>query len=326
MNRLSKSFLVAALFLMGLFSFAQLYERPTEVVFEMTQLRYRPGVVFISPNYTTTIQFGALVQRSITSNDSLVEALVKDNIIYLRAKKPAGQTDLVVYAGNQTLMFKLAIESDTFLPRKYEVRYPINSDLYYGVPKRPTPSTPPIKPVNPTAPAQPAPPVKPHTKTPTPAPPTTSASNTGYDKSGEPLPASAPANDKPTSSDDKPTNNATTAVTPNASPKGIDFSAHATRTREGTTAVTYKISNKSTSPVVLDSAQLEVLDDQANAVKYQLIRLSTGKIVGRLAPGETEEAMIVVTAPNASSLTIKWPITYLGSGAHGLINVTVPVP
>lgn len=309
--------IVLALLSFAGFASAQVYERPTEIIFDMAQLRYRPGLVQISPNYTTTLVFDDIVQRSVTSDDSLIQALVKDNIIFLRAKKPAGQTDLVVNVGNQTLMFQLVVETDTFLPRKYTIRFPLRHDVYYGVPatKRTASLPPPPLPSRQTDATSTSAGQKP-VNNPEPETSTTTvtqeqASTTTYDKAGEPI--APPGNNSQDSS--KPASVSSPDNEPLAGTRNeIEFDTNATRTSEGTIAVTYKITNKSDEPIVLDTARLEVVDPSTNSpLDYQLVRLSVGTIAGRLSPGESEEAMIVINNPTLSAVEIRWPVIWLGS-------------
>ncbi|WP_287371997.1 hypothetical protein [Oceanithermus sp.] len=332
---MTKHIKVFVLFALALLASAQVYERPTEVVFEMTQLRYRPGVVYISPNYLTILVFDENVQRVLSSKETLMQAITKDNLVYLRAQKPAGQTDLVVYAGNQTLLFRVVVESETLLPRKYVIRWPLGSGLYYGVPQRPTMSTPSMPAPSPR-PSTPTPSTSPKAATQRPPAPAPSAPPSSSTDGAPVQPEKADAGDQvstmppaPLPEPPQPASEAPSdqvAPTGNQVPEGVDFFARAARTREGAVAVTYTITNKSDGPLVFDSAQLEVLDDQGAPVKYQLIRLSTGAITGRLSPGETEESMIVVTAPMTNTLTIRWPVTRFGKGVTELLEYTVELP
>ncbi len=293
---------------------AQIYERPTEVVFKYEQLTYRPGLVQISPNYTTVIEFPWVVQRGISSDKTLIEAVANQNRIFLRALKPAGQTDLIVVAGNQTMLFHLVVETNTFLPRKYRVEFPkpVAGSYYNGIPTY-TGGGVPRPAVAPAPSARPAP-------APAPAPaPTTSQ------PVGRPAPATTDAEPAPAAPAAEPAP-ATPAVEPPAPapqpapayagvPAGIEFHATATRSSEGAVAINYRITNKGERPLILDSARLEVLAPDGKSLDYQFIRITTGEIMGRLAPGETEEALVVV--PNASeytALTIHWPVTWLGDG------------
>lgn len=91
--------------------------------FELRNLFHTPGVVRLSPDYQTVIEFEGLnVERVSSGRSDQITAEVAGNVIRLRANQAIVNTDLTVTAGGQTALFELKADNRTQTPRIYLVR------------------------------------------------------------------------------------------------------------------------------------------------------------------------------------------------------------
>lgn len=91
--------------------------------FDLRELAHTPGVVKLSPDYQTIIEFEELsVERVSSGRGDLMVVEVSDNTIRLRANQYLINTDLTVTAGGKTALFRLEGEVGTSAPRIYSVR------------------------------------------------------------------------------------------------------------------------------------------------------------------------------------------------------------
>ena len=91
--------------------------------FELRELAHTPGVVQLSPDYQTVIEFeGLSVERVSSGRGDQIIAEVSDNTIRIRANQYIVNTDLTVTAGGKTALFRLEGETETTAPRIYSVR------------------------------------------------------------------------------------------------------------------------------------------------------------------------------------------------------------
>lgn len=91
--------------------------------FELRELFHTPGVVRLSPDYQTVIEFeGLSVERVSSGRSDQITAEVAGNTIRLRANQAIVNTDLTVTAGGQTALFQLKADTQPQTPRIYLVR------------------------------------------------------------------------------------------------------------------------------------------------------------------------------------------------------------
>ena len=114
---------VVCLGVTGLLAGAGVAQDFTLRYFELRELAHTPGVVKLSPDYQTVIEFeGLSVERVSSGRGDQIVAEVVDNMIRLRANQYIVNTDLTVTAGGKTALFRLEGETDTTAPRIYSVR------------------------------------------------------------------------------------------------------------------------------------------------------------------------------------------------------------
>ena len=105
---------------------------------ELSDLFHTPGVISLSPDYQTTLEFDGLgVERVSTGRADQITAEVAGSTIRLRANAGVVNTDLTVTVGGRTALFALRGDPTSDAPRHYLIR-----DLPSGPRGPPTPPTP----------------------------------------------------------------------------------------------------------------------------------------------------------------------------------------
>lgn len=134
--------------------------------YDIRELTVRPGLIYVSPNYSTLLEFDDVVVRVASARGDLLAAEVKDNYVYLRAITGAsGSGDLwVTVADGRIAMFRVQVDKNATGPRRYVVRMPtMTPEPVQGVGSPPPtrvevapPGSPAVPPPSPS-PAQPGP-------------------------------------------------------------------------------------------------------------------------------------------------------------------------
>ena len=95
----------------------------TKRYFNLSELGDIPGVVQVSTDYLTIIEFeGHAVEEASTARGDLYVLEISDNIIRIRANEEVVNTDLYARVAGQTVLFKLESDATTESPRRYVVR------------------------------------------------------------------------------------------------------------------------------------------------------------------------------------------------------------
>ena len=91
--------------------------------FDLNELGDIPGVVQVSTDYLTIIEFeGHSVEEASTARGDLYVLEISDNIIRIRANEEIVNTDLYARVAGKTVLFKLESDATTQSPRRYVVR------------------------------------------------------------------------------------------------------------------------------------------------------------------------------------------------------------
>lgn len=85
-----------------------------------TDLERTPGLLQLSPGFTTVVDFWDVVDSVASGKGELLRIEVSGPRLLLSAQQKAGKTDLVVEAGGRTLLFVVDIAPGT-TPRRYKV-------------------------------------------------------------------------------------------------------------------------------------------------------------------------------------------------------------
>lgn len=95
-------------------------------------LTTRPGILLVSPGYTTLVEMFAPVEEQFSGNGNLIDIKTSGNLVVLFAKAKSGETDLILRAKGYTLLFRVKLVEDGG-PRRYLVREgPLNAALPEG--------------------------------------------------------------------------------------------------------------------------------------------------------------------------------------------------
>ncbi len=92
--------------------------------YPLEQLALAPGLVELSPNYLTLLEFPDSVQSVATGRSDLIDVTVDGRRIILRPTRTTGKTDLIVQVSGETAMFALEIVEGNGMPRRYVLMPP----------------------------------------------------------------------------------------------------------------------------------------------------------------------------------------------------------
>lgn len=93
--------------------------------YDIRELTTRPALIYVSPNYTTLLEFEEVVTRVASAKGDILTAELRDNYVYLRAAVPSGSTDLLVtVADGRVALFRVQVDRNATGPRRYVVRFP----------------------------------------------------------------------------------------------------------------------------------------------------------------------------------------------------------
>lgn len=83
-------------------------------------LSTKPGLILITPGYTTLIELFAPVEEQFAGNGNLVDIKTSGNLVVLFAKAKTGETDLILRSKGQTMLFRIKA-TEKGEPRRYMV-------------------------------------------------------------------------------------------------------------------------------------------------------------------------------------------------------------
>lgn len=111
--------------------------------YDIRELSVRPGLIYVSPTYSTLLEFDDVVIRVASARGDLLAAEVKDNYVYLRAITGAsGSGDLwVTVADGRIAMFRVQVDKNATGPRRYVIRMPAMTPETGGRGEAPAPAT-----------------------------------------------------------------------------------------------------------------------------------------------------------------------------------------
>lgn len=89
--------------------------------YPLDQLNVQPGLLELSPNFLTLLEFPDLVETVATGRADLIQVEVDDNRILLRPTRSNGRTDLIVKVSGVNALFTIEIDGDNGRPRRYVV-------------------------------------------------------------------------------------------------------------------------------------------------------------------------------------------------------------
>lgn len=105
---------------------AQGYTENRLTTYDIRTLSVRPGVIYISPKYLTVVEFADLIDEVGTSAPDLVKVTVSstETMLILQANRIKGSGDLVVRVGGRVALFRLVVDPEGTLPRRYVITFP----------------------------------------------------------------------------------------------------------------------------------------------------------------------------------------------------------
>lgn len=275
--------------------------------FNVEELGRSPGVVELSPNFLSIIEFEDAVQSAATGRSDMIQTSVDGNSIILRPTRSAGSTDLIVQVGGRTTMFVLRISEANPSPRRYMVTSPApvtprSSSLDWLQPlgsrngglitEQPAAEAP----VEPAAPAEQAP---------------------------APAPVAAPA-PEPEPEPEVVAEEATpTENTVNGETVPYEFSTTVDVRSNDEVVFRYTLRNVGANTIVNDNGRLSITTNNGRPVEYSIIRMNPDGLLNRVNPGKTEYGTIRVSNPPSADLQIAWPIVELGPGTTHTIDEIV---
>jgi len=111
-------FLVSGLAAFG-FGFAQ---TPVSVyTYYASDLQISPGVIEVSPGYTTVLELYAPVTDQFVGNAALLDIKTGSNLMVIFPKDRSGETDLVLRVKGATLLFRVRVVEKDGRPRRYVI-------------------------------------------------------------------------------------------------------------------------------------------------------------------------------------------------------------
>lgn len=271
--------------------------------FNLDDLGREPGVVKLSPNYLSLIEFDDPIQTAATGRSDLIDVNVDGNRIILRPARSVGKTDLIVQVAGKTALFRVEIAEENGSPRRYVVE----------TPEPPTPivrterSAPAISNTGPvgvptqTAAPRPAAPAPQVPATPSLEDELASRNIPGFDQA-QPQAQQQPSN--------------------RVSGRTVPFS-FATEVDVATAEeiiLRYTLKNNGGNMIANDSTRLRILDTNGKPVEYTIVRMNPDGVVNRIRPGYSEYGTIRVANPPAANLRIEWPLVEIGPGVTYTID------
>lgn len=265
--------------------------------YNIEELGRSPGLIELSPNFLSVIEFEDAVQSAATGRSDLIQTSVDGNTIILRPTRSAGSTDLIVQVGGRTTMFILRISESNPSPRRYLINTP--------APKpRAASSLDWLQPLG-----------------------TTSANGLAIEQQPQEAPVAEPetepvAQQQPAATAE-PQSATSAESTVNGSTVPYEFTT-VVDVRTGDEIVfRYTLRNTGRNTIVNDNGRLSITTNNGQPVEYTIIRMNPDGLLNRVNPGKTEYGTIRVSNPPATDLQIAWPIVELGPGTTHTIDEIV---
>lgn len=242
-----------------------------------TDLERTPGLLQLSPGFTTVVDFWDVVDSVASGKGELLRIEVSGPRLLLSAQQKAGKTDLVVEAGGRTLLFVVDIAPGT-TPRRYKVELsrPPRTGWTRGkeLPVAPSSSFP-----------------------------------------GGPQKGNASLPSKPTQGEGvAPSPEGEDRV---ASPQGehreeIQFitTAQVPSDASGSITVFYTLENRSGRSVAIDPSRLVVVQG-GERLPYTLKREPLRSVLG---PGEAQSGLLVIKGARPGEVQLVWTLVEIGTG------------
>lgn len=105
--------------LAGALSAAQ--EAATTFFLDASRLETTPGIILVSPGYTTLLELPGAPDEQFGGNANLIDLRTSGNLVALFPKTKAGETDLILRVEGKTLLFRVRI-TEQGTPRRYVIR------------------------------------------------------------------------------------------------------------------------------------------------------------------------------------------------------------
>ena len=86
-----------------------------------TDLQISPGIIEVSPGYTTVLELFAPVTDQFVGNAGLLDIKTGSNLMVVFPKDRSGETDLVLRTKGMTLLFQVRITEKDSRPRRYVI-------------------------------------------------------------------------------------------------------------------------------------------------------------------------------------------------------------
>jgi hypothetical protein len=81
-----------------------------------------PGEIRLSPNRLTVLEFDAFVEEWFSGQGAIFAIEQSGSKLILTTGERGGNTDLVVDAGGQSILFKLYVDTESVITRRYTIR------------------------------------------------------------------------------------------------------------------------------------------------------------------------------------------------------------
>ena len=265
--------------------------------YNIEELGMRPGLIELSPNYLSLLEFEDTIQSAATGRSDLIQTSVDGRRVILRPTRASGRTDLIVQAGGKTAMFSVEIIEGNGTPRRYVIETP------------------------------PAP--EPHTRTETRGPGTNALGwTTPPEPRSTPAPQPAPEMEESPSLDKElasrgiagfegnETNAGGDEASRTVTGRDIPFTFEATvDVRDGYELVfRYTLNNSGQHVIANDSTRLRILDSNDEPVQYTVVRMNPDGALNRINPTKTEYGTVRIPNPPEGELRVNWPIVEIGPG------------
>lgn len=101
--------------------FAGALAQGSTYAYRAEDLTTRPGLILVSPGYTTLLELFAPVEEQFSGNGNLLDIKNSGNLVVLFAKAKSGETDLILRAKGYTLLFRVKVVEGGE-PRRYIVQ------------------------------------------------------------------------------------------------------------------------------------------------------------------------------------------------------------
>jgi len=254
---------------------AQGYAGQVVTQYDLRMISSRPGVIYVSPYFTTVVEFSELMDEISTSRPSLFQIKVaqSENMLFLKALKEAGSADLVVRVAGYVALFKIVVDPKMEVPRRYVVTLRTRTEA----PASTLPNTSvQNQPSNSGAQNQA------RATNPTPPP----ASKTGSEETGGQKTDTAPKS--------------TTSV-----PSWLKVEFTPTQMGNGW-FVQYRIQNNGSEPLSLKAEDLTVIRNGVS-LPFRLVRTTFGASIDFLAPNE-EATGVIVVEDSPESISWAWTL------------------